>query len=115
MKTTLISAAIAAIMATSAAADTITLNTPMQAASVHEGGIDMVVYFADKGDHYHVIATYADTQAPFAPARIEMGLMDGDDVSFGLPGLTHVTYAFERSGDQVSVSADLIGDTVASK
>jgi hypothetical protein len=113
MKATLFAAAIFAATAGAAAAETISLNAPMQAASVHEGGIDMVVYFTEKDDHYHVVATYADSASAFAPARIQMGLQDGDDVSFSLPGLTHVSYGFERTGNAVSVSANLIGATVA--
>lgn len=91
-----------------AAADQITLTKAMQAASLHEGGVDMVVYFLEETDHFQVVATYApNKQEPFEPARMRMGLTDGDSVRFGLPGEPQVIYSFARTGDVVTVAADL--------
>jgi hypothetical protein len=88
-----------------AAADIIRLEDPMAAASLHDGGVDMVVYYLEHEDHFEVVATYAAHHAPAAPARLRMGLVDGDRVSFGLPGLPGVTYTFARTGASIAVEA----------
>lgn len=90
-----------------AAADQITLTKAMQAASLHEGGVDMVVYYLEEADHFQVVATYAPKREPFEPARMRMGLTDGDSVRFGVPGEPQVIYSFARAGDAITVSADL--------
>lgn len=109
-------AIIAAALFTGAAAsaDEIELRESMQAASLHEGGIDMVVYFLEHDDHFEVVGTYAAVDAAHDPARIRMGLVDGDSVSFSMPGQDQVRYSFARKGDVVSVSADPVESEVAS-
>lgn len=96
-----------------AQAGEITLEREMQAASLHDGGIDMVVFYLDRDDHFEVIATYATKAVPEAPARLRMGLMDGDSVNFALPGETHVQYGFAREGETVRVEARPTGRDVA--
>lgn len=86
-------------------ADEITLDTPMQALSLHEGEIDMVVYFLSRPDHFEVVATYASRDDMANPGRFRMGLKDGDAVRFSAPELPHTLYAFERNGDEVTVTA----------
>ncbi len=87
-----------------ASADDIRLDRPMAAASLHDGGVDMVVYYLDHQDELEVVATYSQKGA-YEPARLRMALGDGDDVSFGLPGLSGASYRFTRTGAVVSVSA----------
>jgi len=108
-------ASILSAAAFSAQADTISLNSPMQAASLHEGGIDMVVYYLDEEDHFQLVANYLDITDTTTPLRIRMGLTDGDRTSFQLPGLPHVIYSFERTGTKVVATADLLGSHIASK
>ncbi len=88
-------------------ADQIELSKEMQAASLHEGGVDMVVYYLEEPDHFQVVATYAPKRDAYDPARMRMGLTDGDSVRFGVPGEPQVIYSFARSGNTVTVSADL--------
>lgn len=106
-------AATLAVSAIAANADTISLYAPMQAASLHTGGVDMVVYYLDHDDHFEVVATYADGAEPFDPARLKMALVDGDDVNFGLPGQPQVSYGFTRDGDVVEIEANLVGAAIA--
>ena len=91
--------------ATFAKADEIALTQPTQAASVHEGGVDMVVYYTDQTSHFEVVATYLPGDAD-QPRRMRMGLTDGDRVSFALPGRPSTIYTFARSEEVVTVSAD---------
>lgn len=104
-RTAALTLAFAAGAAGLARADEIALERPMQAASLHDGGIDMVVFYLDRADHFEVVATYATVEAPDAPARLRMGLADGDAVSFALPGERHVQYSFARDGETVRVEA----------
>jgi hypothetical protein len=96
----------ACLTAVPAQADQIELTAPMQGASLHDGGVDMAIYFVEADDLYEVVATYIDATGPYDPARLRMGLADGDAVHFSLPGLRHVGYAFERDGGTVRVTAE---------
>ncbi len=104
---------LAACLALPAQADQIELTAPMQGESLHEGGVDMAVYFIKAGDLYEVVATYTDTTGPYDPARLRMGLADRDAVHFSLPGLRHVGYAFERHGGTVRVTAEPRAQTIS--
>ena len=97
---------IACLSTLPAMADQIELTAPGQGASLHDGGVDMAVYFIESGDLYEVVATYNDSTGPYDPARLRMGLADGDAVHLSLPGLRHVDYAFRRDGGTVSVKAE---------
>lgn len=102
-------AAAIAFLPAAAQADQIALTAPMQAASLHEGGIDMVVYYLPRAGHFEVVATYVTGTAPgtgpAAPRRLRMGLAEGDATRFSLPGQAQVTYSFARHGDRVEVEA----------
>jgi hypothetical protein len=87
-------------------ADSIRVNAPLAGASLRAGDIDMVVYYVDHGDHFEVVATYALHNGLYDPARLRMGLADGDSVSFGLPGQTGYLYRFARNGSSVAVIAE---------
>lgn len=102
-------AAAFALSAAAASADSISLEAPMQAASLHTGGVDMVVYYLDETDHFQIVATYAPKADAANPSRVVMGLTDGDEVSFSMPGETQVAYTFARDGETVTVDADLTG------
>ena len=108
----LAAAALAAfgLMPGAAAADAIALDASIEGASLHEGGVDMAIYYVDRGDHFEVVATYAAVEAPSRPARIRMGLADGDSTTFGLPGMaTPRLYTFSREGETVTVETTRIG------
>lgn len=112
---TVFTAALLTVSASMTMAEEIVLTAPMQGASLHTGKIDMAVYYLDHTDHFEVVATYVEADGAYDPARLRMGLVDGDDVSFGLPGMTQVRYRFSRVGDQVTVKANMVGETVAMK
>lgn len=88
-----------------ARADAIRLESAHAAASLHDGGVDMVVYYREHPDHFEVVATYMPHVGPYDPHRLRMGLSDGDAVSFGLPGYISTLYRFSRSGNVVAVVA----------
>ncbi len=97
-----LTAGLLVLPASHAAADSIRLETPMAAASLHDGGFDMVVYYLERGDDLHVVATYVAHRAPDAPARLRLDLTEGDHMSFHLPG---VMYSFSRAGRSLAVEA----------
>lgn len=99
-------ASVAGLAAVPALADEIALTAPMQGATLHEGGIDMSVCFLDLDATYKVVATYVDIASGHDPARLRMGLADGDAVHFSRPGLRHVYYGIAREGGVVRVSAE---------
>ena len=114
MKNLITAAAIFAASAFAAQAEMVELEAPMQAQSLHTGGVDMVVYYTDEDDHLQLVATYVDQIEGNEPSRIRMGLQDGDATSFSLPGHPHLIYDFARAGVTVSVNAEIIGQKVAS-
>lgn len=106
----------AALMtATTAFAGEINLHAEMEAASLHEAGVDMVVYYMDAESHYHIVATYVSPTDKEAPLRMEMGLTDGDRVTFALPEHPETNYTFARTGTTVNVNATPTGPVVAQK
>lgn len=98
-------AALLAFAATTAYGDEITLNAPMEGATMHDGGIDMTVYWIDVGTGFEVTATYTP-QDTYAPARMVMLLADGDKVTFSLPGHKSIVYSFSRDGQDVRVMSN---------
>lgn len=103
-----------ALTTTQVLADEMTLTSPMAAETLHEGGLDMNVYFVEAEEGYEVIGTYTARAGAYAPARIQMLMQDGDSVAFGMPGVQDVLYSFERTGDTLHVSADNTGLQYAS-
>ncbi|WP_138467542.1 hypothetical protein [Poseidonocella sp. HB161398] len=110
--TRILLAAALALSATAAAADEVTLSKPLAGAALHEGGVDMSVYWVEAAAGYEVVATYQG-QADAQPARIAMVLADGDRVTFGLPGARGLLYSFARDGGAVTVSGSRIGVDLA--
>jgi hypothetical protein len=84
-----------------------TMTRAIEAASLHEGSLDMVAYYVPAaGGALEVTATFApvDGQAAADPMRVVMALVDGDDVAFAMPGHPSSLYRFVRTGDAVTVS-----------
>jgi hypothetical protein len=110
---TSLAAALALAAPLSAAADTIELSAPLMSASLHEGDVDMnVFYISTGGDGFRVIATYAPVEASADAARLIMKLADGDAVRFALPGHQGTAYSFRRNGAIVAVSAEPVSSAV---
>ena len=93
-------------LANPAFAEEATLGRPIEAGSLHEGRLDMVVYYVPvDGDLLEVTATFAP-KGGGDPLRVVMGLADGDSVAFSMPGHQDPLYAFSRSGEEVTVSTE---------
>ncbi|UXN64431.1 hypothetical protein N8E89_00645 [Phyllobacterium sp. A18/5-2] len=95
----------ALFLATPAFAEDATIGRPIEGATLHEGHLDMVVYYVPvDGDLLEVTATFAPKTGG-DPLRVAMGLSDGDSVAFSMPGHRDSLYAFSRSGEEVTVSS----------
>ena len=102
-----IAAAVAAtLLAGPALAEQMTVTRAIEAASLHEGPLDMVAYYVPRpGGALEVTATFASRgHASTEPMRIVMALGDGDDVAFAMPGYPDSLYRFARSGEALTVS-----------
>jgi hypothetical protein len=98
-------AALLAALAGPALAEEITVRRAIEAASLHEGPLDMVAYYQPAPDGaLAVTATFVARDKGAEPMRVVMGLGDGDDVGFAMPGYPQALYRFVRSGDAVTVS-----------
>ncbi|CDX21743.1 conserved exported hypothetical protein [Mesorhizobium sp. ORS 3324] len=96
----------ALFMATPALAEQATIGRPIEAGSLHDGRLDMVVYYVPvDGGRLEVTATFAP-KGGGDPQRVVMGLADRDSVAFSMPGYRGTLYAFSRSGEEVAVSAE---------
>jgi hypothetical protein len=95
-------------------AEETTVHRAIEAASLHEGPLDMVAYYVPvAGGALEVVATFAPREAPAArPMRIVMALGDGDDVAFAMPGYPEALYRFARAGDAVTVSVRQVRSTL---
>jgi hypothetical protein len=95
----------AQFLATPAFAEEATIGRPIEGGSLHEGHLDMVVYYVPvDGDLFEVTATFAPKTGG-DPLRVVMGLADGDSVAFSMPAHQDSLYAFARSGEEVTVSS----------
>lgn len=103
-------------LATVAMADSATMAKPIQAGSLHEGPLDMVAYWVPMDDDgYEVTATFIGRIEGDQPQRIVMKLVDGDDVSFAMPGYRTAQYRFERDGEAVNASVSMTRNHVATR
>ncbi|MER8549144.1 hypothetical protein NKH41_26240 [Mesorhizobium sp. M1169] len=94
----------ALFLATPAFAEEATVGRPIEAGSLHNGRLDMVVYYVPiDGDLLEVTATFAP-KGGGDPLRVVMGLADRDSVAFSMPGYRGSLYAFSRSGEDVTVA-----------
>jgi hypothetical protein len=93
-------------LATPALADDVTVETPIEGAVLHQGRLDMVVYYVQAhGDLLEVTATFAPKGGGEAQ-HVDMALADGDSVAFAIPGHQDTLYAFSRDGAAVTVSSE---------
>jgi hypothetical protein len=96
----------ALFLVTPAFAEEATIGRPIAGGSLHEGHLDMVVYYVPvDGDLLEVTATFA-LKTGGDPLRVVMGLADGDSVAFSMPGHQDSFYAFSRSDEEVTVSTE---------
>jgi hypothetical protein len=95
-----------AVLAGPGRAEETTVTRAIEAASLHEGPLDMVAYYRPvDGGSLEVTATFAPHDpSAFEPMRIVMALGDGDDVAFAMPGYIEALYRFRRDGTAVTVS-----------
>jgi hypothetical protein len=109
-------AALGALVGTTAIAESTTMSKPIQAGSLHEGPLDMVAYWVPLEDEgFELTATFLGRVEGDAPMRIVMKLANGDDVAFAMPGYRTALYRFERAGDVVDASVELTGGHFASR
>ncbi|SMX50256.1 hypothetical protein [Maliponia aquimaris] len=106
---TILAAALLAATSGAALADDVTLSAPLTGATLHEGPVDMSVYWTDKAEVYEVVATYLTGLRGEEPARLVLLMQDGDRATLGLPGAPGYHFTFQRSGDQVMVSTHAYG------
>jgi hypothetical protein len=108
----------AALGAGPALADMMTMRQPIEAASLHDGPLDMVAYYLPvAGGALEVTAIFATHEPqpesdPVPPMRIVMALGDGDDVAFAMPGYPQALYRFVRSGEAVTASVRPVEPTI---
>jgi hypothetical protein len=107
LRNTLSASLLAAVaLATPALAEDVTVGRPIEGAVLHQGRLDMVVYYVPvAGDLLEVTATLAPKGGGEAQ-RVVMGLADGDSVAFAIPGYQDALYAFSRKGAAVMVSSE---------
>ena len=96
----------ALFLTTSAFAEKATVGRPIEGGSLHEGHLDMVVYYVPvDGGLLEVTATFAPKTGG-DPLRVVMGLADGNSAAFSMPGHRDSLYAFSRTGEEVTVSSE---------
>lgn len=110
----IISIATAAAIFTTAPAHAaeVELSREIQGASIHENGVDMVVYYTRAGALLEVVATYVEDGDARNPSRLRMGMADGDKVKFALPGREGLNYAFSRNGASVRVVTEPVSEPI---
>ena len=105
---TLAAVALAAAASAPALADQMTMDRAIQAASLHDGPLDMVAYYRPAPDGaLEVTATFAPRTVSMmaaAPTRMLVALAEGDDIAFAIPGYPQAIYRFARAGETVTVS-----------
>jgi len=99
----------AAFTSSPAMAEEAALSAPIQAGSLHDGPLDMVLYYVPiPGDLLKVTGTYAP-KAGGEAHRFVMVLSDGDAVAFAMPGHLQALYRFARDGATVTASVEAAG------
>lgn len=96
-----------------AAAETVVLNEEAAGATLHANTVDMSVYWTAKGDAFELTAIYAAKADAAEGGRLVMTLVEGDSVSFGLPGHVGQLFTFAREGDAVRVVAETAAPMLA--
>lgn len=98
-------AVVAALLAPVAvAAETVTLKAETAGATLHHATVDLSTYWTEAADgSYDLIAYYAPKNGAEG-GRLQMTLVDGDSVTFGLPGQVGQMFTFAREAGVVTVS-----------
>ena len=89
---------VAALLAAPAAAEQVTLAAPIQAGSLYDGPLDMVLYYLPvAGGLLEVTGTCVPKEGG-AARRFVMGLSEGDAVSFAMPGYPQAELPLRAGG-----------------
>lgn len=97
-----------------AQAETITLASAEAGATLHSTTVDMSVYWTEAAEGaVELTALYAAKADAADTGRLVMTLVDGDAVTFGLPGHVGQQFTFARAGDVVTVTADSAAQQLA--
>jgi hypothetical protein len=97
----------AALIAAPAAAEEVRIAAPIEAGSLHDGPLDMVLYYLPVAEGLlEVTGTYAP-KAGGEARRFVLGLSEGDAVSFATPGYPQATYRFSRAGMTVTAAVSV--------
>ena len=114
MKTFALAALLGATLMAPAQAEEVTIFHALAAGSLHEGALDMVAYWIEvPGGALELTATFRDRATDDEPMRIVMPMQDGDALAFGMPGYEGSLYSFARSGQQISISVEVLSDSIA--
>ncbi|HVG49796.1 MAG TPA: hypothetical protein VM899_16845 [Rubellimicrobium sp.] len=98
----------------SAQAEEVTISQALAAGSLHEGALDMVAYWTEVPDGaLELTATFRDPAADTEPMQIVMPMQDGDALAFGMPGYEGTLYRFARSGQEISISVEVMAARAA--
>ncbi|SDI37351.1 hypothetical protein [Alloyangia pacifica] len=98
-------AALAIALPVVASAGSLTLSEPLAGGTLREGTVDMSVYTQPAGETGVEVVAFYTERAGAEPLRLAMRLEEGDSTTFGLPGVSGVSYRFERSADAVIVTS----------
>ncbi|WP_237220145.1 hypothetical protein [Salipiger sp. CCB-MM3] len=98
-------ATLAAALPVLAQAEVLTLSEPMAGGTLREGTVDMSVYTLPKGETASEVVAFYTERVGAEPLRLAMQLEDGDSTTFGLPGISGVSYRFERTAGVVTVTS----------
>lgn len=87
---------------------------PIQAASLHQGPLDMVAFWQHLDDGgFELTATFRAREPEAQPMRVVMKLEEGDSVRFAMPGYASALYTFERTDARVTAAVELLSRRVA--
>ena len=88
-----------------ASAASLTLSEPLAGGTLREGTVDMSVYTQPVDETGIEVVAFYTERAGGEPQRLAMRLEDGDTTTFGLPGVSGVSYRFERAAEAVTVTS----------
>lgn len=92
------------LFGSAALADTVILDKEKSGHSLHDGGINMVLYYEKNKGSHTVVATYATKENPAEAYRFKVSLSEQARVHYFVPGSSKIYYQFERSGDKITIS-----------
>lgn len=87
-----------------AVAEPLVLSAPMSGGTVLSEAADLSVYWLPAGDAIEVVAHYVTADTAQTPQRLRMRLEEGDNVTFGLPGVRGVVYGFRHEAGALVVT-----------